>query len=146
MAMPHDEIQLKISPDDYHIKVVGKTNDGLQVFVTSCLNYDHKSRSTTDYDVALKWDNDGNFINDEIIKIGKRGDYKTDEVQNGIDKLTAKLEGLEIGDISVRPCSVLYEGIVFGLIPRTDDDETFVELMPGNSICFLEPFDGEYDT
>jgi len=39
-----------------------------------------------------------------------------------------------------------HDGIEFGFIPRTDDDMTVVEVMPGNCICFTEPFDGEYDT
>ena len=142
MAIPHNKILLTIAPDDYHIQAVGRTGDGLQVFITSCFNYDPNSMSTTDYDVAFRWDSHGKFLNAEIVKIGKRGDPQSRK-DNG---LTLKSQGITMDSIRVRPCSVNYDGLIFGLIPRTGDGETVVELMPGNSLCFLEPFDGEYDT
>lgn len=64
---------------------------------------------------------------------------KHDEIENSILGF-AKVE------IHVRPCKVNFDGHEFGFIPRTDDGFTVVEMMPGNCLCFLEPFDGEYDT
>ena len=146
MAVPHSEIVLTIAPDDYHIQTVGKSGDGFQLFITTCLHYDKAASSTTDYDVAFKWDRNGNFVNADIVSLGKRGDPKSSELKVKASSLSAKYQDIKKGSISVRPCSVRHDGLIFGLIPRTDDGETFVELMPGNSICFLEPFEGDYDT
>ncbi len=146
MAVPHDEILITIIPDAYRIRFAGKTADGRQVMVTPDLSFDPKTETTTDYVVVYRWDPAGNFLDAQITTLGVRGQYD----QRQADEIHREIEGSVRGFVSetlrVKPCRVRHGGVEFGFIPRTEDGLTTVELMPGNCLCFLEPFDGGYDT
>ncbi len=146
MTVRHDEIIITIIPDEYHIRFAGRTADGRQVMLTPDLDYDPKGGRTTDYIVVYYWDSAGKFMNAEITTVGVRGDYDNDAAVETYRKIEGSIEGFVSDTIEVRPCSVRHEGIEFGFIPRTTDGLTAVDLMPGNCLCFFEPFDGEYDT
>lgn len=146
MTTSHDEIIITIIPDDYHIHFAGKITDGKQVFVTSDLNYDANVCKTTDYIVVYIWDNEGTFIDAQVTKLGVRGVYKDDEAAKIYEKIVNSINDFTQHEIKVKPCRFEYDGIVFGFIPRTDEEFTCVEVMPGNCLCFTEPFNGEYDT
>lgn len=143
--IPHDEIILTIIPDDFHIRFVGFLPDGTQVMVTPEI-LPQPGEPTIDFINTYYWSVDGDFIKGEVYRVGKRGEYTDIEAKNAYLTITAKLEHLEIDEISVKPFKMVHDGVEFGLIPRTRDGYTCVDLMPGNCISFLEPFDGEYDT
>ena len=146
MTISHEEIMITVIPDEYHIRFAGKKSDGSQVFVTADLKYDAAAGKTTDFIVVYNWDHQGNFIDAQVTKIGTRGEYDNAEAAKIHDQIEASIKDFVLDTIKVKPCRFMYEGIEFGFIPRTDDEFTVVELMPGNCLCFLEPFDGEYDT
>ena len=146
MSIPHNEILVTIIPDEYHIHFAGKKSDGKQVFVTSDLKYDSAARKTTDFVVVYNWDSEGNFIDASVTTLGVRGEYDNEEAAKIHNQIFNSIEDFTLDTIQVKPCMFEYEGIEFGFIPRTDDGYTVVEVMPGNCLCFLEPFDGEYDT
>ncbi len=146
MTVPHDEIRITIIPDEYHIRFAGKTADGRQVMVRPDLDFDPKEERTTDYIVVYWWDSAGQFMDAQITTIGVRGEYDNDEAVKIYRKIEGSIEGFVPSTIEVEPFSVRHQGIEFGFIPRTEDGLTAVDLMPGNCLCFFEPFDGEYDT
>jgi len=146
MSVPHENIVITIIPDDYHIQFAGTSSDGKQVFATTELKYDANARKTTDFVVMYSWDSDGNFIDGQVTTLGIRGEYDNAiaaEIQRNLEQSVA---GFTPETIRVKPCRFRHDNIDFGFIPRTDNDFTVVEMMPGNCICFLEPFDGKYDT
>jgi hypothetical protein len=142
---PHDSIILTIIPDEYHIKCVGFLPDGKQVMVTPEI-LPRPGMPTVDYINTYIWSVDGDFIEGIIVKIGARGEYKDEDAKAVYSNILSNFADLEIDEISVKPFKMEHEGIEFGLIPMTNDGFTCVNLMPGNCISFLEPFDGEYDT
>ncbi len=146
MRVSHDQIRITITPDDYHIRCAGRTRDGRQVFVTADLEYDAAASRTTDFIVVYTWDRAGDFMDAQVTTLGVRGEYDPSEAARLHERIQNGIEGLTLDTIRVKPCRIVHDGIEFGLIPRTDDGFTVVELMPGNTLCFLEPFDGEYDT
>ena len=146
MSIPHENILVTLIPDDYHIRFAGNDGDGRQIFVTPDLNYDSKQKQTTDYLVVYRWESDGDFIGADVTKIGVRGQYENESAAKAHREIEQSISGFTPGTIRVRPCQFFHDGVEFGFIPRTDDDFTVVEVMPGNCLCFLEPFDGEYDT
>lgn len=141
-----DDVELTIVPDEYHIQFAGKIPDGRQVMITPELSYDVKTGKTCDYVVSYVWDSQGDFINAYIIKIGLRGDYDRSIGEMAYNDAKNMFSDISIGKIIVKTCAIEYGDIQFGFIPYERDGENTVQMMPGNCICFLEPFNGDYDT
>lgn len=146
MSVPHESIMLTIIPDDYHISFAGKTDDGHQVFVTADFVFDHDKRVTTDYICTYWWNHKGDFQRADIHRVGVRGQYSMEGAAKAQDVIQNAIQGFAMDEIHVKPFKVKNDGHEFGFIPSTVDGFTVVEMMPGNCICFTEPFDGEYDT
>lgn len=141
-----NELLVTIVPDKYNIDFAGRIPNGNQVFVTSDLHYDATLKTTTDFVVEYVWDEPGNFVEGKVYVVGVRGEYENADAAKLQDKIKADYTNFEPGTISVKPCTFVHDGIEFGFIPRIEDDYKVVEVMPGNCLCFTEPFDGSYDT
>lgn len=137
---------IKLIPDNYHIRFAGKMPNGDQVFVTSALEYDSNTKTTTDYLVAYIWDSAGDFKDYKIEKLGIRDEYKHKEGQKKMEILKSNFSDIKISEINVKTFSIIYEGIEFGFIPRDEPGPAYVDLMPGSILLFTEPFNGNYDT
>ncbi len=141
-----------IGHDDYHAKLVGRTRDGRQFFVTQpFVPYGH------DFVARYLFDADGQFLNATIHDLGKRSTkeppgnalYNNNDVESLQQKLLHELGEVEFCDINVVPFSHESHGTRFGLMaapPEEDDDEWSVIAEPGNYMAFFPPWDGEYDT
>ena len=143
--------RIQLVPDDYHTEHVGVTPDGRQVFVTEGLFEILGPGEMVYFAAAFVWSADGVFqsltVRDmsrpQMIPPGQSGAAGTDVAQTLIDELG----GIALTPISVAPFAADWDGITFGLIYLNDDGYERVELHPGNSIAFSEPWDGfEYDT
>jgi len=138
--------KVRLIPDAWHIRNVGRLSDGRLYFVDSQLDYD--SGSTRDFVCTFLFGADGSLVEHSIELIGTRGSYPDGSVG---DALKRHLQALDVGmptDIWVRPFSIDNNGAIFGLIPRrTKAGEWRVEFMPGNTLSFYPPWEaGEYDT
>jgi hypothetical protein len=141
---PPDKIRL--IPDIWHIRNVGRLIDGRLFFADTQLDY--ASGITRDFVCTFLFDSGGTLVDHSIELIGVRGAYPkrnaSDAKKRHLDALGARTQT----DIWVRPFSVESNGTVFGLIPRkTDSGEWRVVFMPGNTLSFYPPWEaGEYDT
>lgn len=97
------------------------------------------------------WTSTGDFDEirvDEAIAEPGRPPGNTRTVDDGLVATRLAELGLYVLEpIEVAPFSTLHDGIEFGFIPQAFDGMVSVNLMPGDSIAYYEPWDGfEYDT
>lgn len=87
----------------------------------------------------------GDFLGAEHAKINCRSgnDYLRLVEQEKI-KFLDSLGPYEFCDIAVKPFSITIDEIQFGLI--YSDETGSINLEPGPTITFMEPWDGEYYT
>jgi hypothetical protein len=96
------------------------------------------------------FDADGGFLEARIDEFGARADMDARRRRTAYEGRLQELGAVTLGRIAVAPFSVDRFGETFGLLvrEREDEDEPWcVELHPGNSMAFTEPWDsGDYDT
>ncbi len=140
--------KIHLIPDVWHIKRVGRLADG-RLFVLDWQLAFSKG-ATEDYLCTYVFDTDGKLVSHLIESIGRRTSLGEDDAKAhaALARHLSKLGKYEVADIWVRPFSVGYDGLVFGLIPRQLDDGSWrVEFMPGNTLSFYPPWEeGGYDT
>lgn len=151
--VPNDEdkpTKIRLVTDEYHLEGLGKLSDDTYFLMSSQLHRDWHAETTTDYICKFLFNSNGDLIDHKIVKIGIRGKYKDADGVKEYVKLAPAKGTYEDADISIKPFSVLFDGIEFGFILRTPEDEEeiwAVEFMPGNTMAFFEPWDsGVYDT
>jgi|SRR5262245_29809032 len=138
--------KIRLIPDAWHIRNVGRLKDGRLFFVDGQLDY--AAGVTRDFVCTFIFDQDGHLVDHTIELVGTRGAYADGSVGKAMDRHLGALAGRSRTDIWVRPLSVESHGAVFGLIPRkTNSGEWRVEFMPGNTLSFYPPWAaGQYDT
>ena len=138
--------KIRLIPDAWHIRNVGRLSGGRLFFVDSQLDY--ASGVTRDFVCTFLFDPGGGLVDHSIELIGARGSYPDRSVSDAMERHLNTLGDRTRTDIWVRPFSVESNGAVFGLIPRkTEAGGWRVEFMPGNTLSFYPPWQaGEYDT
>ena len=151
--------KIRLIPDDWHIRNVGRLRNGELFVVDSQLA--SKDMVTTDFVCTFVFDPDGYLVRHSIDRLGERGSYDEAEVGRRFDAHLAALGDHEVTDIWIRPFEIESHGALFGFIPvppeafvDPDDDASSaedydwrVEFMPGNTLSFYPPWDmGGYDT
>ena len=138
--------KIRLIPDSWHIRHVGRVADGRLFWVASQL--DSTGGATKDFVCTFIFDQDGGLFEHSIELIGVRGSYPDDSFTKSLDRHVAALGDCAVTDIWVRPFSIQGHGTEFGLIPRqTEGGGWRVEFMPGNTLSFYAPWEsGEYDT
>jgi hypothetical protein len=138
--------KIRLVPDGWHIRNVGRLSDGRLFFVDGQLDY--VAGITRDFVCTFLFDQDGNLVDHSIELIGVRGRYPDERRTTALSQHLAALGDRTRTDIWVRTFNVESNGAVFGLIPRaTECGEWRVEFMPGNTLSFYPPWPaGEYDT
>jgi hypothetical protein len=147
LAMPDAAPEkIRLIPDEWHIRNVGRLDQGRSFFVDSQL--DSFNNVTRDFVCSFIFDNDGQLVEHVIELIGTRSDYPEGSVHNAIQRHLSALGDRTRADVWVRPFAVSSNNAVFGLIPRkTGSGEWRVEFMPGNTLSFYPPWEaGNYDT
>ncbi len=141
------DFRFLIVPDDYHINFAGiSKKTGNQVFITTEILPHFENEMPLDLLIAYVWNSDGIFINAQVEEIGVRGENNDASREKAYDVLLTKHEDVKQGKISVSPCQFTYRDTEFGMIKETDEYGTTVTMMPGDCICWIEPFNGDYDT
>jgi hypothetical protein len=138
--------KIRLIPDNWHMRNVGRLSDERLFFVDGQLDY--ASGRTRDFICTFLFDPDGRLVSHSIELIGVRRLYPDEKVGEALKRHLDALGERTSTDIWVRPFSIESNGAVFGLIPRkTDAGEWRVQFMPGNTLSFYPPWEaGEYDT
>jgi hypothetical protein len=146
LVMSDAPAKIRLIPDQWHIRNVGRLRDGRLFFVNSQLQY--ISGATRDFVCTFVFEKDGHLVDHSIELIGTRGAYPGGSVSSTMRQHLAALGDCMRTDVWVRPFSFESYDAVFGLIPRkTGSGEWRVEFMPGNTLSFYPPWEaGEYDT
>ncbi|MFD7133786.1 hypothetical protein [Streptomyces sp. NPDC059894] len=106
------------------------------------------------YTVLHTFDADGRYRDSQIRCAGTWADHLRDphgedsvltRARVRLAHLLRSLPGRSYTDIAIRPFQVTHENVVFGLLVRKDEDETWAELYP-DRLAFAAPWDGTYDT
>jgi hypothetical protein len=143
--------RIQIVPDDFHTPHVGVTPDGRQVFVTDELFAVEGPGAMGFYAAAFVWNANGDFetlvVHDASRPQGVPPGQAVPSETNVVETIIDELGGLELTPIAVAPFAAERNGITFGFVYLNEDGYERVELHPGNSFAYSEPWDGlEYDT
>jgi hypothetical protein len=143
-------VLIAIDRDDYYANRVGRTKDGLQVFVTTPFVSASGDESGREFLAVYIFDPNGKLVEARIDDLGPRSALNRDQARQLLEQRMSELGALDYGRIVVQPFAIERSGTTFGLVPRAPEGEKdgwWVELQPGNYMAFHEPWDsGEYDT
>src|ERR1035437_4955457 len=145
---PPDHIA--INHDDYHAKHIGRMADGRQFLLTTPFEPAIGGRTGCEYVALYTFDGGGGLIDAKIESFGPRDRVKHEDISARYESMLASLGAVSFDRIVVAPFQVERFGSSFGLILREPEEEGAVwavEMQPGNSMAFFEPWDsGDYDT
>lgn len=143
-------VLIAIDHDDYYASRVGRTKDGLQVFVTTPFVPALGDESGREFLAVYIFDPNGKLVEAKIDDLGPRSALDRNQARQLLEQRMSELGPLDYGRIVVQPFAIEQSGTTFGLVPRApeeEDDGWWVELQPGNYMAFHEPWgSGEYDT
>jgi len=141
---------LAIDHDDYYASRVGRTKDGIQIFVTNPFIPALGDEPGREFLAVYLFDPKGKLSEARIDDLGTRAELDREAARNLLERRMAELGPVDYGRIEVQPFALERFGTTFGLVPRAQEEEDegwWVELQPGNYMAFHEPWDsGEYDT
>ncbi len=142
--------QIAIDHDDYYASRVGRTKDGLQVFVTEPFVPTLDDEIGREFLAVYIFDPNGKLVEARIDDLGPRFELDRDRARQLLEERMLDLGPVDYGRIVVQPFAIERFGTIFGLVPRApegEDNGWWVELQPGNYMAFHEPWEsGEYDT
>lgn len=137
-----------IVPDDYHVPYAGTAEDGRKFFLSREL-FD----SEHSYVALFLWHPDGTFDRVEADPVERpRGVPPGMAAKAGPEALVedklASLGTYTLEPIAVEPFLVEKNGTKFGWkFGNYDDGTAYLNIEPGDFICYYAPWDGyEYDT
>lgn len=148
---PGAPARIWIRPDDYHVPYAGTAGDGRRFFASQEL-FDLGSGSIRAFVGVFLWTADGEFselrVDDAAAEPGRPpGNSRADAGGGILERRLAELGEFVLEPIEVAPFVASHEGIEFGFVPQEFDGSVSVNLMPGDSMAYYEPWDGfEYDT
>lgn len=139
---------IAINHDDYHASRVGRTQNGLQVLITTPFVSAVGGEPERQFLAIYLFDAKGTLVEARIDELGRHRQFDRDQAL--VDQRTSELGPIVYCRIEVQPFAIERFGTTFGLVPRPPEDEVdswWVEMQPGNYMAFHEPWDsGEYDT
>jgi hypothetical protein len=143
-------VLIAIDRDEYYASRVGRTKDGLQVFVTTPFVPALGDESGREFLAVYIFDPNGKLVEARIDDLGPRSGLDRARARQLLEQRMSELGPVDYGRIVVQPFAIERSGTTFGLVPRAPeagDDRWWVEVQPGNYMAFHEPWDsGEYDT
>jgi hypothetical protein len=139
---------ISIEHDDYHADLIGRTEDGMQFFITGPFIADvnrDRTHIRREFIAVFLFNIAGDMVNSRVDELAQPRDYEY--ARNLEAQRLAELGAVEFRGINVKPFAVEHHGVMMGLIPNKHQHQWWVELLPGNFMALHEPWDaGEYDT
>jgi hypothetical protein len=139
----------------YHTDTIGHYRDGQ--FYAAVHGAHRDEDQTPDWErERVRWytflhlfDADGNHRRSEISLIGIAPNLAGEPGKQAAAQLASllgQLEDVTFGDIAIKPFTVTYDGVTFGLINESAPDRgSWAELYP-DRLGFTDPWDGTYST
>ena len=141
---------IAINHDQYHAEHVGRTPDGRQFFLTTPFEPAIGGKPGCEFVALFLFDRHGRFLEAKIEGFGPRASRDDATRREFYENSLRELGAVTFERIEVQPFEVERFGTTFGLVPRLseeEEDDWWVELLPGNYMAFHEPWNsGEYDT
>lgn len=139
----------------YHTDTIGRHRDGQFYAAVHGAHRDDEHAP----DMArerVRWyaylhlfDADGNHRTSEISLIGVAPNLRGDlgeQAAARLSSLLGQLQDAEFDNIAIRPFTLTYDGVTFGLIDESGPDRgSWAELYP-DRLGFNDPWDGTYST
>ena len=139
--------RITIVPDDYHAEYVGTAEDGRRFFVSTPFIPGEGVGGGNEFIATFFWRPDGSYDSMNVQEFGPRDSLDHVAREAAMAKHLSDLGDYQLEEISVAPFSENVFGTSFGLVPQAYDGMVSINLMPGDSMAFFEPWDsGEYDT
>ena len=143
---------LIIREEDEHTFYTGKISDRFQFWGYNTFAFESKPIGNPQNGETLRWeyivlhifDVRGKHLNTEFWYGGITSEFNPRSISEKIEGWLSQKGAYIFSNIEVELFSVMFNGIIFGLIP--DFETQSVELMPSSTISFMEPWDGEYYT
>lgn len=139
---------IAINHDQYHANLVGRTQNGLQVLITTPFVPAVGGEAGREFRAIYLFDAKGTLVEARIDELGRHSEFERDRAL--VDQRVSELGPIVYCRIEVQPFAIERFETTFGLAPRPpedEDDNWWVEMQPGNYMAFHEPWDsGEYDT
>ena len=138
--------------EDYHTHYLGVTKSGMQfwgyvTFVWTVLPKDiqgdwrdYRNR----YAILHLFDKEGNYVETKHWLGGTTNQASDSTLDAKLEEMVSELGDVQYRDIEVKLFQTIIDGVIFGLVPETEDG--FIELEPNSTIAFREPWDGSYST
>lgn len=141
---------IALDPDDYHARYVGWTSDRHQVFVTNVFVPAKGNAPVRHHFVRFVFDQSGVLVDMTVETFGPENEFLSEEITARLEELFDEFGPMKKKRIEFRPFRLTFDGVDFGLIvtpPDEGGDCATVEMHPGNTMSFHEPFNsGVYDT
>jgi hypothetical protein len=100
-----------------------------------------------DYVMLHLFDGQGNHLEIRSEFLGTAAESNAQASSEKLEQWVDDLGEVQYSDIEVKLFQVTIDGIVFGLVPNTEDEENpSIELEPSSTIALYEPWDGSYYT
>ena len=152
MTIP-DKLPIK-RIEDYHTHYLGQVADGrlfwgYQTFVfdksySGIQQGEDWQKHRKEYVLVHMFDKDGNYITTKYWVAGLPSDVNDQQLEDKLNTLVKELGDIVFKDIEIKLFQVQIDNIIFGLV--IDENNKLINLQPGSSISFHEPWDGEYYT
>ena len=139
--------------EEYHTHYLGKSRNGKRFWGYITFVYpapypevkkDDWQKHRMEYAVLHLFDRWGNYLSSQSYCGGTAEECDHNELSSTLAKWVAALDPIKFCDIKVKLFETVIDGITFGLIP--DDETGTIDLQPGSTISFQEPWDGSYYT
>jgi hypothetical protein len=131
--------------DESDLEGIGHTADGRQFFLTTPFEPAWGiDRQGNEFLALFIFDAAGNLLEAKIDQFGPRATMDRDRREALRVQYLQELGEVSCVRIEVKPFFVEKFGCAIGLIPRQDEEDGtwYVEMLPGNYMCFYEPWDG----
>jgi len=139
--------------EDYHTHYLGKSAKGqlfwgYQTFVfikpySEIVQRDDWMKYRREYALVHTFDKHGNNLATNYFT-AMATETDEQELEDKLRAMVAELGGVDFQDIEIKIFQTQLDNITFGLI--VDEETGMINLEPGSTISFQEPWDGEYYT
>ncbi len=139
--------------EEEHTSFLGTTSDGKQFWGYETFAYLKPKKEILgkdwkdfrrEYIVLHLFDILGNHLTTKYYSGGMASNCDQGAMDMKFKQWIDELGNFEFGDILIKLFQTEIDGIVFGLVPASDNSS--VELQPSSTIAFMPPWDGEYYT
>ncbi len=140
--------------EDWHTHYAGRAADGRQFWAYATFAFEsgwHSAPPGSDwrafrkeYVVLHTFSRDGDYLATRHWCAGVTAEASSEAIAQKLAELVAELGPAVMQDIKVSLFQTQLDGLTFGLVADAESEQ--INLQPGATISFMEPWNGEYYT